>query len=67
MMMERDIINWVNGRGLSKSPIFPTTQANLVLDTPLAVMQPTLLHGTEVGLRNHEEVSEDNSSAFHNW
>ena len=40
-----------------RSPIFSTSRANLAGDTSLAVRQPTLLHGTKVGLRNHEEVS----------
>ena len=46
-----------------RSPIFPTAWAIL------AVMQPTLLMGTKVGPRNHEEeeVSQDHSRPFHNW
>ena len=43
-----------------------TMQANLARDTPLAVIQPTLLKGTKVGLKNHEEVSQDQSRPFCN-
>ena len=48
-------------------PILSTTRANQARDTPLAVMQPTLLQGTKVGLRNHEEVSQDKSRPLCNW
>ena len=37
-------------------PIVQTTRANLALNTPLAVLLETLLKGTEVRLRTHEEV-----------
>ena len=55
------------GQVFQRSSIFPTAQANLVGDTPLAVMQPTLLYGTKVGLRNHAEASQDQSRRFCNW
>ena len=56
VLMEKDSINCAKG-----SPIFPTTWANLAHDTPKAIMQP---QATDVGLRNHEEVSQVH---FCNW
>ena len=58
--MERDSINWAKGRGLLLQPFFLTS------DTPFAVMKLTLLLGTKGGLRNHEEVSQDQSRPFRN-
>ena len=33
-------------------------------ETLLAIVQPTLLQGTKVGLKDHEEVFQDNSRLF---
>ena len=44
-----------SGEVFQGSSIFP----NLARDTLLAVMKPTLLQDTKVGLRNNEELSQD--------
>ena len=49
------------GASLSKESYCPTTLVNLAHGTPLAVKQPTLIWNTQVGLRDHEEVSQNHS------
>ena len=59
--MERDSINWAKGRGLSKKSYFPTSVSKPECHAA------SLRLGIKVGLRNHEEVSQDHFRPFHNW
>ena len=67
--MERDIINWPKGRGLSKKSYFPDCMNKPGSRHTNSWLSCSQLF-TKVGLRNHEEVSQDHSRPFspsRNW
>ena len=62
MSMKRDNINRASVMGLSSECYCRNCMlANMARDIPVVGVEPTLLYGTDLGLRNHEELSLDHS------